>query len=99
MADWHWQGADLYLAIRVQSRAAQDELKLEADGRLRLRITAPPVAGKANERLRRFLGRAFGVAPSQVNVIAGERNRNKRIVIRRADPQKALLLGLARDQA
>lgn len=98
MADWHWQGTDLILTVRVQPRAARDELKVEADGRLRLRITAPPVAGKANEQLRRFLGRALGVARSQVRVAAGETSRNKRIIVCCADPQKALTLGLARDR-
>src|SRR5699024_8396215 len=88
MVDWRWQGADLILVVRVQPRAARDELKIEADGRLRLRITAPPVAGKANEHLRRFLGRAFGVACSQVTVAAGATSRNKRILVRSANPQK-----------
>lgn len=98
MADWHWQGTDLILAVRVQPRAARDELKVEVDGRLRLRITAPPVAGKANEHLRRFLGRAFGVARSQISVAAGETGRNKRIVVHSADPQKARAMGLTSDR-
>ncbi|MDN5849852.1 MAG: DUF167 domain-containing protein [Nitrococcus sp.] len=83
--------------VRVQPRAARDELKVEADGRVRLRITAPPVAGKANEHLRRFLGHAFSVARSQVRVAAGETSRNKRVVVRSADPKKALAMGLIRE--
>lgn len=98
MADWRWQGTDLVLAVRVQPRAARDEFKVEADGRLRLRITAPPIAGKANEHLRRFLGRVFGVARSQVSVVAGETSRDKRIVVRHADPQKALAMGLTSER-
>lgn len=94
MVGWHWQGTDLILAVRVQPRAARDELKVEADGRLRLRITAPPVGGKANEHLRVFLGRAFGVTRSQVNVAGGKRSRNKRIVVHGADPEKVLAMGL-----
>lgn len=98
MLGWYWQGTDLILVVRVQPRAARDELKVEADGRLRLRITAPPVGGKANEHLRVFLGRAFGVARTQVSVAGGERSRNKRIVVRCADPEKALAIGLTRDR-
>ena len=94
MVGWSWQDGDLILTVRVQPRAARDELKVEADGRLRLRITAPPVGGQANEHLQVFLGRAFGVARSQVSVAGGERSRNKRVVVRGADPKKALAMGL-----
>lgn len=86
------------LSVRVQPRAAKDELKVEAEGRLRLRITAPPVSGKANEHLRYVLGRAFGVAKSQVTVAAGQTSRNKRIVVQGADPGKAAALGLDRNR-
>lgn len=96
MTDWNWQGRDLVLSVRVQPRAAKDELKVEADGRLRLRVTAPPVSGKANEHLCSVLGRAFGVAKSRVTVAAGKTSRNKRIVVQGADPDKAAALGLER---
>lgn len=94
MATWRWQGTDLILTVRVQPRAVRNELKVEADGRLRLRITAPPVAGQANEHLRCFLSHLFGVARSQISVTAGETSRNKRILIRGANPQKARAMGL-----
>ncbi len=99
MVGWHWQGTDLILTVRVQPRAARDELKIDTDGRLRLRITAAPVEGKANEHLRRYLGQAFGVARSQVSVAAGAAHRNKRIIVQNADPAKALAMGLSKDQA
>jgi uncharacterized protein (TIGR00251 family) len=46
-----------------------------------VRITAPPVDGKANTHLLRFLAKAFGVAPSRVSLLSGEGNRMKRICI------------------
>ncbi|EAR21365.1 DUF167 domain-containing protein [Nitrococcus mobilis] len=98
MVGWRWQGTDLILTVRVQPRAARDELKIDADGRLRLRITAPPVEGKANEHLRHFLGHALGVARSQVSVATGATSRNKRIVVQNADPAKALALGLPKNR-
>ncbi|MCO6441905.1 MAG: DUF167 domain-containing protein [Nitrococcus mobilis] len=98
MVGWRWQGTDLILTVRVQPRAARDELKIGTDGQLRLRITAAPVEGKANEHLRRFLGHAFGVARSQVKVATGATRRNKRIVVQNADPAKARAIGLPKDQ-
>ncbi len=46
-----------------------------------MRLTAPPVEGKANEALARFLGRALGVPPSAVRVVQGASGRDKRVAV------------------
>jgi len=46
-----------------------------------VRITAPPVEGKANTHLIRFLAKSFGVPRSQVTLLGGDRSRPKRIAI------------------
>ena len=85
--EWYrWDAGDLLLSVRVQPRAKRDELLGPAGEHLRVRITAPPVEGKANERLRGFLADLFGVLRSQVILVAGERGRVKRVRIR--DPAK-----------
>jgi len=98
MSGWHrWDGADLVLAVRVQPRAARDELKLDGE-RLRVRLTAPPVDGAANEHLRRVLAAAFGVAPSRVTLVRGATSREK--LVRVAAPATipaALAAHLARN--
>ena len=98
MSGWHrWDGADLVLAVRVQPRAARDELKVDGE-RLRVRLTAPPVDGAANEHLVRFLAAEFGVAPSRVTLVRGATGREK--VVRIATPEKiprALAAHLARN--
>lgn len=77
MTGWHrWDGADLLLDVRVQPRAARDAFALEA-GRLRVRTTAPPVDGAANEHLCRWLAKEFGVAPSRVSLVRGATSREK----------------------
>jgi uncharacterized protein (TIGR00251 family) len=68
------------LQVRVQPRASSDALIPEAD-RLRVRITAPPVDGAANDHLVRFIGREFGVAPSRVTLIRGAAGREKTLRI------------------
>jgi hypothetical protein len=84
MADAAWlqrDGADLLLAVRVQPRASVDRIDGVRDGRLRIRITAPPADGAANEHLRRFLARIFDVAPSRVALVRGTTGRAKQLRI------------------
>lgn len=78
---YRWDGADLILRVRVQPRASRDEWLEPRDGWLCVRITAPPVDGKANVHLREFLATLFGVAKSQVTLLAGETGRDKRLRI------------------
>ncbi len=47
------------------------------DDAYRVRISAPPVEGKANTHLIRFLAKAFGVGRSRVTLIRGSRARRK----------------------
>lgn len=80
-AGYRWEGDHLILPVRVQPRASRDELIGWQDGRLRVRITAPPVAGKANAYLGQFLATVFQVPKSQVILLAGETGRVKRFRI------------------
>lgn len=79
---YHWDGADLILAVHLQPRARQDEIVGAHGDRLKIRITAPPVDGKANAHLIRFLAATCGVAVSAVELIAGTTGRDKRLRIR-----------------
>ena len=76
-----WDGDALILAVKVQPRASRDEIGAVQAGRLRVRITAPPVDGKANDHLIRFLAAEFGVAPSRVELLGGASGREKRLRI------------------
>jgi len=81
MTDWYrLDGADVILTARIQPRASRDEF-VPASDRLRIRITAPPVDGSANEHLRRFLARSFGVSPTRVVLVRGASGREKTLRI------------------
>jgi len=81
-ASWyHWDGSNLILRLRIQPRAAHDEIAGPLGNTLKIRLTAPPVDGKANEQLRKFLGEQCGVAKSQVTVLSGDTGREKRVRI------------------
>lgn len=69
------------LCVRVQPRSSRQALGGERDGALVVRLTAPPVEGRANEALARFLGRVLGVPPSAVRVVQGATGRDKRVAV------------------
>jgi uncharacterized protein YggU (UPF0235/DUF167 family) len=52
-----------------------------------IRVTAPPVDGKANDALCRLVARAAGVAPSKVAVVRGHTSRDKVLEVEGVDPQ------------
>lgn len=59
--------------------ARRSELAGVADGRLRVRLAAPPAEGRANAELVRFLAKALGVPRDAVSLGAGGRSRRKLI--------------------
>jgi uncharacterized protein (TIGR00251 family) len=78
--DWYsWQGTALILSVRVQPRASRDELAGLHGQQLKVRLTAPPVDGKANQTLLKFLAKVFGVPVGQVTLLSGDSGRNKRV--------------------
>jgi uncharacterized protein len=79
--------ADLH--VRLQPRAKRDEIVGERDGWIVVRVTAPPVDGKANDALTRLIAKQANVAPSRVHVVRGHTARNK--TVRVADIDDATL--------
>jgi len=51
------------------------------DGSLKIRLTAPPVDGAANEALIKFLSDTLDLSKSQVEIVSGQTSREKRIKI------------------
>lgn len=63
--------------VRVVARARRDEIAGERDGRLVVRVTAPPVDGKANAAVCRLIADAYGVPKNRVTVVRGAKSRDK----------------------
>ena len=78
---YRWENQVLHLFVRVQPKASKDEFAEVQDDRIKVRITAPPVDGKANEHLLKFVAKCCGVAKSQVQIKSGETGRNKHLCI------------------
>ena len=64
-------------ALRITPRARTEGLEVAADGRLLVRVNAPPVDGRANEAVRLLLAAALGVAPTRLKLLRGETGRDK----------------------
>jgi uncharacterized protein (TIGR00251 family) len=78
----HPQGIDeALLRVRVTPRAGRDALAGWQDGVLHVRLAAPPVEGRANAALVRFLASALRIPSRDVRLVAGERAREKRLLI------------------
>jgi len=90
---------DAELRIRLQPRARRDEVVGERAGAVVVRVTAPPVDGRANAALCALLARAAKVAPSRVSVVRGQTSRDKVVRVEGvAEPQlRAALLGPCAD--
>ena len=85
-APWlKWDGEDLLLAVHVQPGARTDRLDGTHGDRLKIRISAPPVDGKANNHLLRYLAGLFDVPLRNVSLISGAAARSKRIRIHRPE--------------
>jgi uncharacterized protein len=69
--------AHVTISVRVQTRARKDELASVRDGVLVVRLSAPPLDGRANEALRQLLAGRLGVRASSVTIFRGHRARDK----------------------
>lgn len=78
---YQWRQNTLMLHCQVQPKAARDEFAGLHNGRLKIRITAPPTGGKANRHLLAFLGKAFATPKSRLSIVRGETSRLKTVAV------------------
>ena len=83
------------LAVLVQPGASRSEVAGEHDGRLRIRLAAPAVEGRANAALLALLAKRLGLPKASVGIVRGEASRRKQVVLRTALPAEAVAAALA----
>jgi uncharacterized protein (TIGR00251 family) len=85
--------------IRLQPRAKRDEVVGERAGAIVIRVTAPPVDGKANAALCAFVARILRIPPSRVAVVRGQTSRDKVVRVEGVaqNELRAALLGQCAD--
>lgn len=69
-------------SVKVIPRAKRDEIVGVERDALKIRLNAPPVEGRANEALIKFLAKMLGVSRSQVEIVRGETARHKLVRVR-----------------
>lgn len=75
-------GEGVTFGVKVIPRAKRDQIVGAENGVVKIRLNAPPVDGKANEALVRFLAERLGVARGNVEIVRGETARNKVVRVR-----------------
>ncbi len=70
------------LTVRVTPRARRTEVAgILEDGTLRIRVTAPPLEGRANTALVDYLAEVLGIRKSRIEIVAGEKGLDKIVSI------------------
>ena len=67
--------------LRVQPGAPKNEAQGIHNNRLKVRLTSPPVEGRANDCLIEFLSKTLGVRKSALDITAGHKARDKTVKV------------------
>jgi len=84
------QGDGVRFRVKVQARARREELAGIQGGVLRLRVTAPPVEGRANQAVVELLAECLRIPKSSIKIAAGGRSPVKLVEVEGLDSATAL---------
>lgn len=79
MLDIREEKGGVTFRVRVQPRASKNQLAGVLEGALKVRLTAPPVDGEANQACLRFLAGLLGVPVKAVELVSGHTGRSKTV--------------------
>lgn len=71
----------VYIPVRVYPSSARNEVVGFSDGVWRVKVSAPPVRGKANRELITYLSKVMGVGRSSLSIVKGHTSRNKVLAV------------------
>jgi len=72
---------EIILKVYLQPKSSKNEIVSPYRDGIKVKVTAPPVGGKANEALIRFLAKKIGISPSCIEMIKGHHSREKTLRI------------------
>lgn len=70
------------LSLKVQPRSSKNQVVGHHDGVLKVKLTAPPVAGAANKCCCDFLAKLLCVPVRDIDILTGAASRHKRVLIK-----------------
>jgi uncharacterized protein (TIGR00251 family) len=68
--------------VKVEPRSSRKGIAGTLDNALKVKLTAPPVGGEANEQLIEVLAKAAGVSKSAVRIVKGQTSKRKVVEIK-----------------
>ena len=81
---------EIILKVYLRPKSSKNEVVGPYRDGIKVKVTAPPVEGKANEALIRFLAKEFGISPSCIEIIKGLHSREKTLRISGTLPDQRL---------
>ena len=95
MSEWYRRNGDiLTLTLHVQPGAKRTDVAGLHGEALKIRLAAPPIEGRANEALLKFIADAFGVPLRQVELKQGGQSRHKVVAITGSKVEPESMLGV-----
>jgi uncharacterized protein (TIGR00251 family) len=86
------QEEQIRITVRVQPNASQNKVAGFRDGVLQVSIAAPPIKGKANQELVKFLSSFLGISKSGLSIEKGMTGKKKVIAVRGLEQAQVLKL-------
>jgi uncharacterized protein len=80
------EAAGIIIDVHLRPGARRSAIVGEHDGRLKIALQAPPTDGRANAGLLKFLADRLALPQGAVTLVAGARQRRKRVAIACAPP-------------
>jgi uncharacterized protein (TIGR00251 family) len=94
MSEWYRRNGEvLTLTLHVQPGAKRTDVAGLHGEALKIRLAAPPIEGRANEALLKFIAESFGVPLRQVELKQGGQSRHKVVAITGSKVEPESLLG------
>lgn len=75
------------LCLYIQPRSARNQIIGLHENSLKLKLTSPPVEGAANKCCCEYLAKLFHIAKSDAVLVAGDKARQKRVLLRGVAPE------------
>jgi uncharacterized protein (TIGR00251 family) len=68
---------EIVLKVYLQPRSPKNEIVGPYRDGIKVKVTSPPVEGKANQELLRFLSKVWRIPQSHIEIIRGHHAREK----------------------
>lgn len=81
----------LIVSLRISPNASKNEI-IKTDDGVKIKITAPPVDGKANKCLIEFLSKMFKIPKSSIEILRGETSKEKTLLLKIDDDDKIAMI-------